>query len=781
MIITVKTMKREKFAIEFDPQKTVFQLKEKIFSERGANYVVENQKLIYDGMTLKDEHNINSYNIEEKKAVMLILKRDFENYIQKPEKADFSVGISSQISDGANNNIDHGSKTVYNTLIQKPDELTLDVEAVSSSSDNDLDEGNKSEKSVANDGVATDYSTRSNNSILSSTSGEQPFSKSSNRSGGSENSNSTYSSGDLAGVFSNISLQSLVESSLPKSKEHSHTIESIVEMGFSREIVEQAMSLNFNNPERAVESLISGQIESLIRLSAGKAAENCVTKNDDDKLGDFEIEHAKFCNKGLDDNDELMPTDDGTTKGKAKNANTVTRGKSKPGTSRKAWFVGSDGMEDNGIGAVLGPVESNTSIISSGSSSFRLSERSTRSGDSETSHSTFSSGDLVGVFSNTSLQSRSDANMPTNEEYNRAVDSMMEMGFSRDTAVRAMAASFNSFERALEYLISGMSENSDSINTNTISEDNNYINNCERRHISSNEGGGDGVENSDHRNEQQDEEQMSLEGNQATLRYLVGPERGVAFEMFRNQPQFLLMRSLMYQNPDVLHEVLQQIGQTNPALLQLISENQDAFLSMLGENMEEQTNNDASQEYPRRMTAGRRAQLAAAVRAAAGGDGLHVRSVDTAPGAGGDGLLTHQRPGESGDAGADTVPHSITLPRLNRVAERRAAAVDAFLRERAAAAATVAALTADTSGIVQSNTDECRNDISATCIDTERYTDVDDNALFLTGCDEEAIQRLKALGFAENLVLEAYLACQKDEESAANLLISSSNENLEEV
>ena len=44
------------------------------------------------------------------------------------------------------------------------------------------------------------------------------------------------------------------------------------------------------------------------------------------------------------------------------------------------------------------------------------------------------------------------------------------------------------------------------------------------------------------------------------------------------------MKRLLQQNPGMLNALLQNIGQSNPELLQIISQNQEAFIRMINES-----------------------------------------------------------------------------------------------------------------------------------------------------------------------------------------------------
>ncbi|KAK2167503.1 hypothetical protein LSH36_27g09059 [Paralvinella palmiformis] len=117
---------------------------------------------------------------------------------------------------------------------------------------------------------------------------------------------------------------------------------------------------------------------------------------------------------------------------------------------------------------------------------------------------------------------------PANEEM---VLEMMNMGFERDQMVRALRASSNNPDRAVEYLLSVI----------------------------------------------------------IFFYYILE----APLEFLCSQPQFQQMRQLLQANPSLLPAFLQQIRQSNPELLRKIIENHEQFVQMLNDSISEPSSDQA--------------------------------------------------------------------------------------------------------------------------------------------------------------------------------------------
>lgn len=219
--------------------------------------------------------------------------------------------------------------------------------------------------------------------------------------------------------------------------------------------------------------------------------------------------------------------------------------------------------------------------------------------------------------------------MVVGEEYEKMVQNIVDMGYERSKAVAALKASFNNAERAIEYLVSGMP---------TMGEmEDSLPNVASHPH----------TEAASSPSTTPPLFPSSTPAEQTTTPETAGTD---PLEFLRSQEMFTQMKTLLQRDPSMLPAVLQQLGQSNPQLLQLISQNQESFIRMINEPV------------------------------------------------GGATPTGRPNPGNPATAG----PRAIQVSRE----------------------------------------------------------------------EKEAIERLKALGFAEHLVVQAYFACEKNEELAANFLLS---------
>jgi len=229
----------------------------------------------------------------------------------------------------------------------------------------------------------------------------------------------------------------------------------------------------------------------------------------------------------------------------------------------------------------------------------------------------------------------------TGSEYETMVAEICRMGFDREQVVRALRASFNNPDRAIEYLLSGIPAGTGL--------------------------GGEAPDAGQPDPAPTDRAPPAPPARQAEdSPAQVSGDGEDPLGFLRTQPQFAQMRTLVQQNPSLLPAVLQQLGATNPQLLQLINQHQQRFIGMLNEPT------DSS---------------GPAASSPAAGGGMSPAAL----GGGGGG-------GAGGAAGS--------------------------------------------------------------------------NFIQVTPEEKQAIERLKDLGFEEALVIQAYFACEKNEDLAANFLLS---------
>ncbi|KAI9496850.1 hypothetical protein BDB00DRAFT_807520 [Zychaea mexicana] len=179
----------------------------------------------------------------------------------------------------------------------------------------------------------------------------------------------------------------------------------------------------------------------------------------------------------------------------------------------------------------------------------------------------------------------------TGDQYESAIQNMMEMGFEREQIKRALRASFNNPDRAVEYLFNGIPDH-------LLAEEQQQDTPSGQQQEQQQE-----QQSSPQQSQQREQsatpaspsagatgqpQNLFAAAQQAQQQAQQQPASGgVDFSQLRNTPHFQQLRQLVQSNPAMLQPLLQQLGAANPELLRQINADPQSFFQMLMEGVDD--------------------------------------------------------------------------------------------------------------------------------------------------------------------------------------------------
>ncbi|KIJ68165.1 hypothetical protein HYDPIDRAFT_83715 [Hydnomerulius pinastri MD-312] len=156
------------------------------------------------------------------------------------------------------------------------------------------------------------------------------------------------------------------------------------------------------------------------------------------------------------------------------------------------------------------------------------------------------------------------------------INNMIEMGFERAQVVRALRASFNNPDRAVEYLMTGIPEH--------------LLTESQPRAPAPAAAGGApqaaaaaAPAPAAAPGQPQNLFQLAQQQQQGSALPAAGAANAIDLSTLRSNPQMAQLRELVAQNPALLQPLIQQLAASNPQLAGVLANNPEALMQLLGD------------------------------------------------------------------------------------------------------------------------------------------------------------------------------------------------------